>query len=281
MPEVPKPTITRENLLKKIAASGTFPSVPKVAAPIILMANDEKTSFNDLAKVIETDPELSARILKIANSGFYGFRREITSITHALVMLGWNAIKMIALGSTILTRMCAKDRTLFNHSMRVAQIARFIAIEANLYKVEEFAVVGLLHDFGVIILKTYFPDEYMKALQFSIDHGLPIYLGERELLGVDHADVGGWTLEEWDLPENITESVAKHHSYDPNNYHARKTAVIHVADVFAFAVDFKGPSWEKVPEVSAAALETLGFSNAELKDLVLTTMKTKFDPLIV
>ena len=281
MSEVPKPTITRERLLEKISDSKSFPSVPKVAAPIILMANDEKTSFNDLAKVIETDPNLTARILKVANSGFYGFRRQITSINHALVMLGWNAIKMIALGSTILTRMCAKDRTLFNHSMRVAQIARFIAIEANFYKVEEFAVVGLLHDFGVIILKTYFPDEYRKALQYSIDNGLPIYLGERELLGIDHADVGGWTLAEWDLPENITESVAKHHSYDPENYHARKTALLHIADVFAFAFDYKGPSWEKVPELSAAAIETLGFTNAELKDLAITVMKMKFAPLIV
>lgn len=276
-----KPTIDREKVLKALPSIKSFPNVPKVAVPIIQMANDENKSFADLAKVIETDPELSARILTIANSGFYGFKRQIKSINHALVMLGWNAVKMIALGSTILTRMCAQDRATFNHSMRTAQIARFLAMEANFYKVEEIAVVGLLHDFGIIILKMYFPDEYMKALQFSIDNGLPLHIGEREILNVDHADVGGWTLQEWDLPENITESVAKHHSYDPYSYHARKTAVIHLADILATAVDVNGPAWEKVPEISASALETLGFSNSELKDMLLTIMKMKLDPLIV
>ena len=276
-----QPFITQSKLKQDLTASKTFLSVPSVAVPIIQMANDENTSFGKLAAVIETDPELSARILTLANSGFYGFKREIKSITHALVMLGWNAIKMIALGSSILTHMSDADRMLFDHSTRVAQIARFIAIEANFYKVEEFAVVGMLHDFGISILKTLYPNEHAEAVKVAIEAGVPIHLAELEVLGVDHAEVGGWTLQAWDLPENITESVARHHSFDPGDYHARKTAVIHVADVFAHATDIYGPTYEMVPEASPAALEILGFSNAELKDLLIAVMKMEFEPIVM
>ena len=114
-----------------------------------------------------------------------------------------------------------------------------------------------------------------------MDHFLPFYVAERELLGVDHAEIGGWTVEEWQLPDNIIESVSRHHSFTPDSFHAKKTAVIHVADILALAVDYSGPSWEKVTEMSPSALEILGFNEAELKDIVLAVMKMKFDTLII
>lgn len=276
-----EPLITRTQLLRKLVDSDSYPRVPLVAVPIIRMANDETTSFHQLAAIIEKDPQLTTRILKIANSGLYGFRREIETVTHALVMLGWNAIKMIALGSSILSDMSDRDRALFDHSTRVAQIARFIAIEANLYKVEEFAVVGMLHDFGISILETLYPTEYVAAKDLALEHRLPLHVAEKELLGVDHAEVGGWTLQAWALPENITESVTRHHSFDPDDYHARKTAVIHLADVFAYAVDVSGPETEKVPLADPAALAVLGFTHAELKDLLIAMMKMDFEPIMM
>ena len=104
---------------------------------------------------------------------------------------------------------------------------------------------------------------------------------KRELIGTDHAEIGGWTLEEWRLPGNIIESVARHHSFDPDTYHARKTAVIHVADVLATAIDYRGPAWEKVPALELTALETLRFTQGELKDLLLTIMKMPYEPIIL
>jgi putative nucleotidyltransferase with HDIG domain len=273
--------LNREMVKKLLISKQSFASVRQTAAPIIALSGNPNATIKDLAAVIEKDPELSARILKIANSGFYSIRNKIESVSHATVLLGWNAIKMITIGSSILTRMCATDRPLFNHSMRTAQIARFLASEASFYKVEEIAVVGLLHDFGEVILEIFFPERHAVARKLAMDKGIPIHLAEREVLDIDHGEVGGWTLEEWDMPENITESVARHHSFDRNTYHARKTAVIHVADVLAFAVDYRGPDWEKVPEMSLDALEVLGFSENELKDMLLAIMRMRFDPLII
>jgi putative nucleotidyltransferase with HDIG domain len=272
--------IDREQIRRLLATQKSFASVRKTAAPIIALSNKKNASIRDLGALIENDPELSKRILDVANSGFYSFRKKIESVSHAISLLGWNSVKMISLGSSLLTRMCNTDRRLFNHSVRTAQIAQFLATEANFYKVEEIAVVGLLHDFGRIVLELFFPDKAAKLRQLALDNSVPVHVAEREICGADHGEVGGWTLAEWDLPENITDSVVRHHSFDKGTYHARKTAVIHVADVFALATDFRGPGWEKVPELAPEAVEALGFSRGEVRDLLLAVMKMKFAPII-
>lgn len=273
--------IDRETVKQLLATKQSFASVRKTAAPILALTMRPNATIKELAGVIEQDPELSARILKITNSGFYGLRNKVESVSHAIVLLGWNSIKLISVGASILTRMCATDRRLFNHSMRTAQIARFIATEANFYKVEEISVVGLLHDFGSVILELFFPERFTRVRQLAAEKGIPVYLAEREFLGTDHAEVGGWTLEDWNMPQNITESVGYHHSFDREGYHARKTAVIHVADVLALATDYRGPAWEKIPELVPDALDILGFSEKDMKDLVLAVMKMRFDPMII
>jgi putative nucleotidyltransferase with HDIG domain len=274
-------TIDREMVKRLLVSRKNFENVRTTAALLLAMENRPNTSIRDLAAIIETDQELSNRILKITNSGFYSFRQKIESVPHAIALLGWNAIKMITLGSSLLTRMCATDRRLFNHSVRTAQIARFIATEANFYKVEEIAVVGLLHDFGKVIFELFFPEKYARLRQYAVDHGLPSHVAERDLFGIDHGELGGWTLKEWELPENITDSVTHHHTFDQSTYHARKTAVIHVADVFAFVTDYRGPTWEKVPEMAPEALGVLGYTEDDLQDLLIQIMKMKFDPIIM
>ena len=276
-----KRTLERDTLKVAVAANPEFSAMPRVAVPVITMFNDPDASFQDLAAVIETSPDLTERVLTIANSGYYGFRRKVTSVERAVVLLGWNAVKMITLGSTILKRMHLTDQRLNDHSLRTAVIARYLAMEAGFYKVEEIAVVGLLHDIGQIILESCFPEQAARVKQYIIDHGVPRHVAEREIIGVDHGRVGGWMLEEWNLPKNITSSVMWHHDYLPRTYHARKTAVIHVADVLAQAADVRGPSWEKVPVLSGEALETLQFTEAEFRDTVTAMLHMRLDPLIM
>lgn len=276
-----KRLIDREALKAVINASHSFSGVSKVAVPIITMFNDPRTNFSDLSRVIESDPDLSARVLKIANSGYYGLRQKIESVSRAVIMLGWNAIKMIALGSTILSKMNEVNKQLYEHSLQTAMIARFLATEADFYKIEEISTVGLLHDVGKTILQVYFPENYYRTIQYVKDKGVPYHIAEREILGIDHAEIGGWTLEDWNLPKNISSSVMWHHDFKPNTYHARKTAVVHIADVLSTAVNFVGPSWEKVPEMNPAAVETLGFSVSDFKDIVIAMSKMKVDPFII
>ena len=276
-----KAVITREKVLQKLKSQKLYPGVPEVVVAIIHITRSSSASINDLVRVIEQDETLTDRILKIANSGFYGVDRKVRAVSDAVVLMGWNTIKMVSLGSTIMKVMNERDMRLYSHSIRTAQAAKFLATEANFYKVEEISVVGLLHDIGTIILQAYFSDEFLKAKQHAIDHGVPIHIAEREILGVDHAEIGGWTVADWMLPDNIVESVALHHSFDPKTYHAKKTAVIHVADSLAFISDYYGPAWEKVPEIVPSSIKMLGFSEEQFKKLALKSMKMKFEPLIM
>ena len=273
--------ITRETVRMALLKRKLHPSVPEVVVAVIEMVQSPTATIHQLVYIIEKDEALAARIVNIANSGFYGSKRKIATVRDAIILMGWNTVKMITLGSTILKRMSQQDRRLFTHSVQTAHIARFLATEADFYKVDEIAVVGLLHDLGLVVMETYFSDRFLSARQYAVEYGVPTHVAERELFGTDHAEIGGWTLKEWRLPENIIESVARHHSFDPDTYHARKTAVIHVADVLAVAIDYRGPAWEKVTALEPTALETLRFTQGELKDLLLTIMKMPFEPIIL
>ncbi len=274
-------SITRDSVVSALKSRKLHPSVPEVVVAIIHITRSNSSSLGDLVRVIEQDPILTNRILNIANSGFYGLDRKVQKIADAVVLMGWNNIKMISLGSTIMKVISNRDMRVFSHSVKTAQIARYLSTEAKFYKVEEISVVGLLHDIGQIILQAYFGDSFLKAKQYAVDHGVPMHIAEKEVLGVDHAEVGGWTIEEWMLPDNIIESVARHHDYDPSSYHARKTAVIHVADSFALISDFYGPTWEKVPEINVLAFKTLGFSAEEIKKHASVSFKLNFEPMIM
>lgn len=276
-----KKNIDRTSLMSAVAKNPSFSKVPTVYAPIISMFNDPKANFKHLTEVIESEPELANRVLKIANSGYYGFSKKVDTIQRAVVLLGWNAIKMITLGSTILVKMNEINKDLYEHSIRTAMIARFIATEAGFYKIEEISSVGLLHDIGIVLLEIYYPENDMKVRQYVLDHGVPRHIAEREILGVDHGEIGGWMLEEWFIPKNLSASVMWHHNFKPNTFHARKTALLHLADVLAIAVDFAGPVWEKVPQLDPAALDTLGFSENDFKEIFYSMMSVRLDPFIL
>ena len=273
--------ITRDTVVNALKSRKLHPSVPEIIVAIIHITRSNSASLSDLVRIIDQDPVLKNRILSIANSGYYGLDRKVRNIADAVVMMGWNNIKMISLGSTIMKMISDQDMRVYSHSVKTAQIARYLATEANFYKVEEISVVGLLHDIGQIIFQAYFNDLFLKAKQYAVDHGVPMHIGEKEIMGVDHAEVGGWTIEEWLLPDNIIESVARHHDYDPTSYHARKTAVIHVADSFSLIADYYGPTWEKVPEINISAFKTLGFTADDIKKHASVCFKMKFEPMIM
>jgi HD-like signal output (HDOD) protein len=276
-----KKIIQRDALMGEVEKNPSFSKVSTIFAPVISLFDDPRANFQSLTEVIESEPELSKRVLKIANSGYYGFSRKVETVGRAVVLLGWNAIKMISLGSTILTKMNEINKDLYEHSVRTAMIARFIANETGFYKVEEISAVGLLHDIGIIILGIYYPENDMKVRQYVVDNGVPRHIAEKIILGVDHGEIGGWMLEEWTLPKNLSASVMWHHDFKPKTFHARKTALLHMADVLSLAVDFAGPVWEKVPELNPIVLDTLNLTENDFRDIFYSMMKVRLEPFIL
>lgn len=193
-------------------------SLPQTLVKVLHMIKDDDASILDLSDIIQRDPSLTIKILKVANSARYGTRCQISTIPQAIMILGMKAVGALALSTGIydLTRQweISIDRNRFwRHSMQVAIASRLIAEQTGHPDPDEAFVSGLLHDIGVLFMESACPDEFRDIWNYmeSVDR-----LPETELVNYKslHADVGGTTLTNWNFPAEIALSVGEHHNHD-------------------------------------------------------------------
>lgn len=214
-----------------------LPSLPSLAVRVIEVLEDPNTSATELAKIISADQGITLRILRMANSAYYGFTRQIGTVNLAIVVLGFDAVKSLALSLSIkdTIKKWGDDLT-FNfkeywiHSLYTAVGARTLAKSVG-YKVPgEAFVAGLIHDMGKLIIAKYFRDKYDQINQILEDEDQPGYVIEEKVLGVDHGLIGGLLSEKWQLPDSITDSVIHHHSPSHTSIDAHLTSIINLAN---------------------------------------------------
>ncbi|MDH3890679.1 MAG: HDOD domain-containing protein [candidate division Zixibacteria bacterium] len=191
-------------------------SLPQTLAEVLKIVKDENASTRDLADVLVKDPALTAKLLRIVNSPYYGAGREITTVTQAAMTLGTRAISALALSSSIYDLsgqwQVSVDRQRFwRHSLEVAMAARMIARESGYAYPEEAFICGLLHDIGILILEKSFPDKFQRIWK-QAEAGESISELEEHIWGTNHARIGQFLLEQWGLPAVICEAVGHHHS---------------------------------------------------------------------
>lgn len=190
-------------------------SLPQTLAEVLRVVKDENSSAQDLAKVLMRDPALTAKVLRIVNSPFYG-GREVTSVTQAVVTLGIRAITALALSTSIYDMtgswQFAVERPRFwRHSLQVALASRSIAEAIRYPHPEEPFVCGLLHDLGILVLEKSFPEKFERIWR-QVESGEKLCDLEEGIWGTDHARVGQFLLEQWQLPTVICQAVGHHHS---------------------------------------------------------------------
>jgi len=200
-----------------------MPSLSTTVTKVLETCNNPKASPNDLNRVISLDPVLTGQVLRLINSAYYGLPNPITSLTRAIIMLGLNTVKNLALSFAILETMSAKGtfrvfsiNDFWAHSLCVAVAARHLAMVkgVSVSGREDFFIAGLLHDLGKIPLNKQFPDEYRRVLDESYSAQRPLQDLERELLGIDHCSVGELIAQKWQLGANLIESLGYHHQPD-------------------------------------------------------------------
>ena len=195
-----------------------LPTLPTIVTQLIALVGDPKSSARQVAQLISTDQALTAKILRVANSAFYGFPRKIATVQLAIVVLGFEAVKNLALSVTVLKRFTSgREHRLFDrqrfweHAIGCAVAGRHLARMLR-YRVEaEAFVAGVIHDIGKLILIEYFPDDFSEALELAESEGLTIAEAEEQVLGVTHAEVGGWLAERWNLPPDLVGAITYHH----------------------------------------------------------------------
>lgn len=229
----------REKELRKFIER--MPSLSTTVTKVLEICNRPDTSPNDLNRVISLDPVLTGQVLKLINSAYYSLPNQIGSLTRAIIMLGINTVKNLALSTAVLGSLGREDSfhslemdAFWTHSLGVGVTAKALASRQGIAKRqrEEYFVAGLLHDLGKIPLDTCLPGEYARVLQLAAS-GIPLERAEAEVLGLDHAQVGRMIGEKWQLNPGLIGLLAGHHRLDPAGAAGDPlTATIAIADTF-------------------------------------------------
>jgi putative nucleotidyltransferase with HDIG domain len=225
-----------------IARVGQLATLPEVALEVMRLADDPSATGDDLARVLSSDPTLCARVLKIVNSAFYGVRREVTSIGGAIVVLGFGAVKNIAVAAS-LTRMFRgtplghgfEPRDVWVHSIAVATAARLIATQLRTVDPNDAFLAGLIHDIGVIVELQACRDQFAQVLSVAADDSSrPFRAIEQEHIGASHEAFGEALCRSWRFPLELQQVSGHHHApLHLPDADRRLPAIVHVADVLA------------------------------------------------
>jgi HD-like signal output (HDOD) protein len=222
-----EPTTVRDRYLERVQAYiAKMPSLSTTALKVLETCNDPQASANDLKRVISLDPVLTARVLKLINSAYYSLSIPVTSLTRAIVMLGLNTVKNLALSVAILDNFKHNESNavfspdeFWMHSLCVGVIAKNIAdfkMKAS-KSLEAFFVAGLLHDLGKIPLNRQFPSEYRRVWKLAEDRQINLRHSENQHLGIDHCTVGSMIAKKWCLGTTLIEALSCHHDPDDSS----------------------------------------------------------------
>jgi diguanylate cyclase (GGDEF)-like protein len=203
-------------LRNSIARCSTLPSLPAIALQVIDASKDPDIGLAEVSEIIRTDPALSLKLLKIANSPLYSLRRTIHNLREALTLLGLNAALTIALSFTLVKSLKDGQESSIQHdnywkrSLLSAAIARHMGFKLGLSNLEDLFLAGLLQDIGILALECTDPDFYSSSETDSFDHASRVDY-ESKTIETDHSHVGAWLLQTWHLPEKLYLAVLNSH----------------------------------------------------------------------
>jgi HD-like signal output (HDOD) protein len=254
-----------------------MPSLPITVSKILEICNDPKTSPADLNQVISLDPVLMGRVMKLINSAYYSLSNQITSLVRAIIMLGINTVKNLALSTAVLGQLSSKNNFqalnidgFWRHSLCVGVTAKLIAIKRRKDPklLEEYFVAGLLHDIGKIPLNNKMSADYVAALSLTDKEHAPLYILEERCLEVNHCEVGKLIIKNWNLGPIMEDVVFFHHFLDGYPGENREILLtVAAANFFAntFQIGFSGDRYpEKLP---LPVFEELGVSLDDLESM--------------
>jgi len=253
------------DLHRRIEQVGELPTLPHVVQKLASMIGRPNVSAEEIGALIEKDQVLSAKVLRLANSPFYGFPSRIASVAHAVVVLGLNVVKGLTLCATAFDMMKnAGMNELWRHSLGVAITSHILGTKAALKNPEEVFVAGLLHDIGKVVLYVKWPDVGRQITAASRKTGRSLMEAEQNLFDVTHADVGGWLATAWHLPTSLREPILYHHKPAAAQDVPLQTAIVHVADILVKGLACGNPGDELVPPLSHQAWELVGLDAQSL-----------------
>ena len=245
-----------------------LPTLPGIIAKLTKMAEDPDTTTEQMGKVISKDHILATKLLKLVNSAFYGFPQQISSLNSAIILLGFNVIKSLIISSSIFELMEDNDVELWEHSLGCAVVCSVLAKRLDINDPEEVSTAGLIHDLGKVAIKMELRKEFDTLQQMVHDRQISMLAAERELLGIDHAQVGGWLAKSWNLPPKLVELIACHHTPMTAKKEKLSTAIIHFSDILIRGLGYGHGDDIWVPPLSKSAWQLLHLTQNDLDEIL-------------
>ncbi|MCS6830820.1 MAG: HDOD domain-containing protein [Armatimonadota bacterium] len=221
-----------------------LPPLPAVITKVMELTNDQNCTAQELQKVIGMDEVLSSKVLRLVNSARYGFPRRITTLSHAVILLGFETIRNLAIGVATVRLLlrhganCPVNRQHFwEHSLETGLAASTLAkhLRKDLILREEMFLAGLLHDLGILFLSQTFPEQYRAVLErcSSFEEAYPV---EQEVLGVTHGEVGAMMAEHWNLPPVFAEVMQHHHTPSTHLTFYHHVSAVYLGDILSHSI---------------------------------------------
>jgi HD-like signal output (HDOD) protein len=221
----------------------TLPSLPAVVTHIQRLVSGSRTSMSEIARAMSRDQAIAARVIRLVNSAFYGLRSRVTSIQHAIVVLGLNTVKNLVTGVSIVRAFedGGEAASLFDrerfwlHTFSCALLSKRMAGQLRKFHPEDYFLAGLLHDTGILVLDQFFHDRFVETIQYCAANKTGYLDAERSVLGTTHEQVGEYLARKWQLPEILALATRHHHrppTSDPELAGSLDVlSVVHLADV--------------------------------------------------
>ena len=248
-----------------------LPKLPAVVTELLAIIDDENGTPEQVVKVLEPDPALTTRILRVANSAYYGFSQSIHELRRAVPLIGLDMVRSLALSLGVVGGLSAGGGQtdcyldgLWLHSLTVGNGCNALARKLG-FRSEHIFITAFLHDIGKLVLNRTFPDEFKACLDESGRRGMAVFELEREIMGMDHGEIGAILLEKWQFPEIIIQPVRYHHTRETGNAASKiDLAMIRVLDILCHKLGVRAEPLEVEVPLYKNDLELLGLDRKTL-----------------
>jgi HD-like signal output (HDOD) protein len=270
--ESPPPRQT-DFLQKFIEKEMALPEIPLIVNELNEIIANPLATADQIAQVINKSPSLTALMLKVVNSSFYGLPTRVDRVSLAVTLIGTRELSTLALGISIISMFKKIPSKLLNmksflqHSLACGIFSRLLAAQKNLRQTEQMFTAGLLHDLGRLIVYIYFPDDALGIMRAAAAAPTCLYMEEKRQLGCDHAYIGQYLLNQWRLPLSLENAVGFHHqpseAPDPLS-----VVLVHLADMMTNALGFGTSGEHLVPPLDTKAWDLLGLHHSRFELVV-------------
>lgn len=255
----------------KVARSENLPVLPQIVSQVLKLVDDPDASPKQLESIIERDPAITAKILRVANSSYYGLN-QVNSIARAISVLGMNQIRSLVISVAYQQVIGGRNQSqlfskleFWKHSLATATAARILGKMRNPLKSEELYGAGMMHDVGLLVMDRFCPELLDQAIKYASDTGMKLHEAEQFLFGFDHAQVGGILADKWQLEGMMKAAIVYHHDPDMDDEFQDLTYFIVAANAMAHQCGFKNNAPRSCAEVPPRAIEVLGMPEEQLE----------------